>query len=185
MKPFIRTYTGKEINPLDVKLDEICIEDIAHGLSLCNRFAGQTKRPISVAQHSVYVTRLCSKSPREIQLQALLHDAPEAILGDITKWLKQTPPMEEFRKIEHDLEKRIFYKFGCPHCMRLEVEEADRIMVYFEGIKGFGPDFVINHPNYHIPTKEEIEKIGPWGFWSWRQSEELFLYEFRRLTNGQ
>jgi len=177
MKPIIRTFTGKEINPFEIRLGEICIDDIAHGLALCNRFAGQTRYPISVAQHSVYCSRLCGGS-----LQALLHDASEAYLGDVTKWVKQTPEMAQFRIIEHNLEKLIFQKFGCEYDIKSEVEEADRIMVRFEGLQGFGSSFFINHPNYPLLTKRDTQRIGSWKFINWRKAEEMFLNCYRELT---
>ena len=178
----ITTYTGKELDLFHLKKSDICIEDIAHALALCNRFAGHTKKPISVAQHSVYTSRLCINSRIEIQLQALLHDGAEAYIGDVTKWIKQTPPFEMFRSIEHDIEKLIFNVFGCPHGMRQEVELADRIMVCFEGKKGFGNSFKIDHPDYPELTIDELARIGKWGFWTWRQAEESFLDHFRMLT---
>src|SRR5580765_2644929 len=86
MKPLILTFSGKHVNPLNLRPEDIDIVDIAHALACCNRFAGHCRRPINVAQHSVYVSRLCDDTGFE--RQALLHDASEAYLGDITKWLK-------------------------------------------------------------------------------------------------
>src|SRR4051812_2148358 len=103
MAPLILTYTGKHVNPFDLKPDDICIEDIAHALALCNRFAGHTKRPMSVAQHSVYVSRLCPN----YRLAGLLHDASEAYLGDVTKWVKSTHEFEAYREAEDRIQYQI------------------------------------------------------------------------------
>src|SRR5262245_23008551 len=98
MTPYIYTRSGDRLNPLDPDPKLVDVNDLAHSLALCNRFAGHTAEPISVAQHSVYVARLVQSwriaagaalgSPvAQVQaqpwavLQALLHDAAEAYLG--------------------------------------------------------------------------------------------------------
>jgi hypothetical protein len=186
LNPVIHTFTGKEVNPLNVHLDDICIEDIAHALACTNRFCGHTRVPISVAQHSVYVSRFVQSEGQlhhqRAPLQGLLHDAAEAYLGDVTKWLKHSKPMKTFREAEDRLQCVIYEKFGLPWTMFLEVEWADRVMVRFEGMKGFGKSFKINHPNYPPLTKAEIEAVGKWSPWSWKQSEEAFLAQYRTLT---
>ena len=177
--PWQLTYTGKIINPLDLKPEDICIEDIAHHLSLVNRFAGATAKPISVAQHSVYVSRLCDDTPH--RLQALLHDATEAYLGDMVKWLK--PSMPAYTKAEERAEQVIFEKFGCPGPIHENVWRADRVMVMFEASKGFGKmwssSFLQNYPGFEGITEEEQKRIGAWAAWPWRASEEAFLVRFR------
>ena len=179
MRPFIHTFTGRDINPFEMKLSDIDILDIAHGLACSNRFNGQVKRPISIAQHSVYVARLCSDSPYE--LQGLLHDGAEAFVGDVVKWIKATPEFITFRGIEDSIQKLIFKKFNCPLKLGRSVELSDRIMVRFEGKKGFGNSFKIDHPDYPELTVDELTRIGKWGFWTWRQAEESFLDHFRML----
>lgn len=179
MKCVIRTFTGKEVNPLDLQPDDICIEDIAHALACCNRFAGHARRPISVAQHSVNVSRLCTGTGHE--LQGLLHDGAEAFLGDITKWLKSTPELKGFRDAEDRAQRAIFERFGCCWTLAPEVEMADRIMVRYEGSQGF-TNFRIDHPDYPPLTEEEIASIGAWAPWTWRGAEDVFLTTFRLLT---
>jgi len=180
MRCVISTFTGKEVNPLDLRSEDICIEDIAHALACCNRFAGHTQRPITVAQHSVYVSRLCVGT--SFELQGLLHDAAEAYLGDVTKWLKATPEMRAYREVEDRTQHVIYNTFQCPATVSDEVEWADRVMVRFEGGKGF-KNFTIDHPNYPPLTATEIDAVGAWGFWSWRQAEEAFLLRFREIAN--
>lgn len=67
------------------ELKDINIEDIAWSLSNINRFNGHLQIQISVARHSLEVSELV---PEELQLAALLHDAPEAYLGDVTRPVK-------------------------------------------------------------------------------------------------
>ena len=135
------------------------------------------KKPISVAQHSIYVARLCEGHGCE--LQGLLHDAAEAYIGDITKWLKRTEAMTAFRHLEADIQRTIFKKFKCDTIQHKMVSKADKIMVRFEGMKGFDKNFKIDHPHYPNLTEQEIENVGKWGFWRWRESERLFLDHFR------
>lgn len=170
----IRTFTGKVVNPLHLRSEDICIEDIAHALALCNRFAGHTIAPISVAQHSVYVAKLSGS------LQGLLHDASEAYLGDVTKWLKHTPQMKAFREAEEYTQALIYQKFHCSHYLTWAVEAADRLMVHFEGKQGFGSEFEIKHPDYPPLTDEDLHRIQPWEFVSWQIAQQMFLQAFKK-----
>lgn len=76
---WIQTFTGKRFDLLNPTIDMICIEDIAHHLSIENRWHGATKFPISVGYHSVLVAEFVRP---EIKLEALLHDAAEAYYKD-------------------------------------------------------------------------------------------------------
>lgn len=120
-RPVIRTYTGHWFNPLEPKTSDINISDIAHALACCARFAGHLARPVWVAQHCVFVAHLCKHLPLEIQLQALLHDAAEAYLGDITKWVKHDPGMKFYRDAEDRLQQIIFEVYGVPSRMHHDV----------------------------------------------------------------
>ena len=84
------TYTGNMFYSLDPRPEEICLEDIAHGLAHQCRFNGMTSAFYSIAQHSVFVSHLADS---EWALSGLLHDAAEAYLGDIIAPLK-TPEHE-------------------------------------------------------------------------------------------
>lgn len=184
--PWIMTYTGRIVNPLDLKPEEICIEDIAHGLALVNRFAGHTAKPISVAQHSVYVSRLVDGTP--FTMQGLLHDASEAYLGDVTKWVKADAAFAVYRVAEALIQRLIYEKFKCTHKMSAEVARADRVMVMHEAVQGFGkawPEHLNTRPGYDPITPKEMEKLGKWAPWPWRVSEESFLVRYRRCLEDQ
>jgi len=84
--PCIATYSGKMVNLLNPEPADVCIEDIAHSLSLINRYTGHTKRPYSVATHSI----LAMEHWRDVDaLAALLHDSAEAYIGDVSSPFKQ------------------------------------------------------------------------------------------------
>ena len=177
MTPHLTTFTGRIVNPLDLKPKDINIRDIAHALALCNRFAGHTRLPISVAQHSVFVSRLL---PPEQALQGLLHDASEAYLGDVTKWLKESDEFAAYRIAEERVQSQIFEYFGCPTVISADVWNADKLMVRYEAMRS---GLSIHHPNYPVPTAEEQERVGKWDFWQWEMSEDVFLYTYRVIEN--
>ena len=95
------------------------IEDIAHGLANICRYAGQCRRFYSVAEHSLLV----SETAVGLELEALLHDAAEAFMGDITRPLKQMLP--EYTKIEKNVEAAVLRKFGLNSPLPPGVKEAD------------------------------------------------------------
>ncbi len=92
---------GKKVWPLDPRPHDIDIEEIAHALSHICRFGGHCREFYSVAQHSVNVLNVVAmeiskidedyglKWGRDLCLAALLHDAPEAYLGDVVRPLKR------------------------------------------------------------------------------------------------
>ena len=95
------------------------IEDIAHGLSNICRYSGQCNGFYSVAEHSLLV----SETVIGFELEALMHDAAEAFLGDITRPLKQMLP--DYKRIEGEVERAIFSRFGIQTPIPREVKQAD------------------------------------------------------------
>jgi hypothetical protein len=182
-RPVIRTFTGKELNPLDIQPEDIDIIDIAHALSCVPRFAGHTRRPIYIAQHCVYVAKLCQYIAYPVPLKALLHDAAEAYLGDMTKWLKESPEMLPYREAERRAQDAIDTYFRVPTGGHKTIEWADRVMVRFEGRHhfGFGSSFAIDHPNYPPLTEDELLAVGDWYPWSPMKAEIEFLDLFTKL----
>lgn len=75
------TRSGRMVDLLNVKPEDIDLEDIAHALAHTNRFTGHARRPYSVAEHSINVARFL---PEPIKIYGLLHDAHEAYIGDIS-----------------------------------------------------------------------------------------------------
>ena len=176
----ITTYTNKTIDLSNFSIMDVCIEDIAHSLALINRFNGHSAFPISVAQHSVYVSRL---SDPGWELQGLLHDGAEAYIGDITKWLKQTPAMAEYRKWEDKIHAAIMHHFGCNQNLHESVKHADEMMVRYEARRSFGLEFDFGGMANRYPpiTEEERKRIGVWEPMEWSQAEQFFLDEFGKV----
>jgi len=125
--PVILTASGDYFSFTDFNSSPIRITDIAHALSNVCRFGGHCHEFYSVAQHSVLVSLLV---PEEHALQALLHDATEAYLGDMVKPLKEIMP--QFQQIENDLEVAIFRRFGLPEKMHHSIKQADLVMLATE-----------------------------------------------------
>lgn len=105
--PYVSTFLGNRFFLTNPRIDDVAIEDIAHGLAYQCRFNGQTRVFYSVAQHSLMVMSLV---PEKLQFSALLHDAAEAYLGDMVKPLKNLFP--EFSVIEARVMAIIGHRFG-------------------------------------------------------------------------
>ena len=132
----IRTFTGKTIDILNIKENDICIEDIAHSLSMQCRFQGHTNIHYSVASHSLYVSdyidMLCTlhKSKmkkfnyKQIILTGLLHDASEAYIIDLPSPIKTLMP--QYKKIENNIMKVISKKYDIIHPLPYPVKFADK-----------------------------------------------------------
>lgn len=126
---YIRLHSGRKFDFMDIKNAPILIEDIAHALANTCRYGGHCPQFYSVAQHSVLVSH---RVPREYRLQALLHDASEAYLGDVVKPLKNLLP--DYQEIEKKLEREIFKRFGVPATMAQCVKDADAVLLMEEQI---------------------------------------------------
>lgn len=101
--------------------------DIAYALARICRFNGHTRDHYSVAQHSLHVAELV---PPEHRLVALLHDAAEAYIGDLSSPLKAMLPA--YRAIEARIWSVICQRFGIPEEMPECVKQADLIMLATE-----------------------------------------------------
>lgn len=120
MNSVILLQSGVRFNLADPDPDLINIEDIAHALAYIPRFNGQTRVPYSVASHSLYCSHVVSDRHA---LQALMHDAAEAYVGDMTSPLKRLLP--EFKKIEDRIQAAICRKYEIPFRLHEEVKWAD------------------------------------------------------------
>lgn len=180
-EPWLTTFTGKKVNPFKLLPEDISIEDIAHHLATLNRWCGALHEPISIAQHAWHVSKLCEDTGHE--LIGLNHDNAEAYFGDMTKWVKHSLKMTEYRRAEHDAHIVICKALGIQTFITQIVEDADKLMIGIEGsfgIKGWRP-----FPGYRLPTEDELEKSRFDGSWDWRTAERRFLdrYEVLKLRS--
>jgi uncharacterized protein len=152
------TYTGRQVKPLAITGDMIDILDIAHALSRINRFNGHLSGTMSVAEHSVNVSRLCVDS--SMKLTGLLHDAPETYLGDIIRPLKMLPHMSFYKEAEARIWTVMAAKFGLYDPMPRAVKVADNTVLEMELAQ----------------RHDSLLGLAP------EDAELLFLQEYVRLT---
>jgi hypothetical protein len=112
--------SGRRFWPLDPRPSDIFIEDIAHALGNICRFGGHSDRFYSVAQHSLLVESFVEEP---FKRSALLHDAPEAFIGDMIRPLKYSIP--QYREIENNLWRVIAEKFGLHLHLDHSIKDAD------------------------------------------------------------
>ena len=134
MNDHITTYSNIHFTPLSPKPEEICIQDIAHALSLMTRANGHFPRFYSVGQHCIHCceeARARGRSERE-QLACLLHDASEAYLADITLPVKKH--LDAYREVEQRLQDHIFRKYlgELTETEQKLWKELDDVLLYYE-----------------------------------------------------
>ncbi|MEX1661273.1 hypothetical protein AB4874_06360 [Thioclava sp. 15-R06ZXC-3] len=124
-----RMLSGRRLDLLDPTPVDIEVEDIAHGLAFVARWNGQTfgDWPYSVAEHSLLVeqifTRQNPKSDPRWQLAALLHDAPEYVLGDMISPVKAAIG-EGYGELDTRLVAAVHIRFGLPAALPVKIKRA-------------------------------------------------------------
>jgi len=146
-----RMLSGRRLDLLDPTAVDIEIEDIAHGLAFVARWNGQTLGdwPYSVAEHSLLVeeifTRLYPTAPVKWQLAALLHDAPEYVIGDMISPVKAAIG-PDYGELDARLAAAIHIRFGLPAALpvavKKQIKRADNVSAWLEAtqIAGFSKD---------------------------------------------
>jgi uncharacterized protein len=146
-----RMLSGRRLDLLDPSPLDIEIEDIAHGLARVARWNGQTKgdHAFSVAQHCVVVEALFShlfpSASRADRLAALLHDAPEYVVGDMISPFKAALGYD-YKAFENRLLSAIHLRFSLPPAAPValveQIKAADKISAYLEAtqLAGFSVD---------------------------------------------
>lgn len=127
---WIQTFTGRQVWPLDPRVGDFEIRDIAHALSNICRYTGHCSKFYSVAQHSVHVAEYVASHDRTLALTALLHDASEAYLSDMARPIKHQ--FEQYLILEKRLEEVIAEQFGLVFPYPPVVKEADDILLNTE-----------------------------------------------------
>ncbi len=139
--------SGRRLDLLDPHAIDIEIDDIALGLSRVARWNGQTTgdHGFSVAQHCLIVEEICAHIEPAItiphRLMAVLHDAPEYVIGDMISPFKAALGLD-YKRFEAHLEQAIHLRFGLPALMpqalKKLIKQADHACAYFEATQLVG-----------------------------------------------
>jgi uncharacterized protein len=186
-----RMLSGRRLDLLDPSPLDIEIADIAHGLARVARWNGQTSGThiFSVAQHTLLVEAVMrEESPRiddKLRLAALLHDAPEYVIGDMISPFKAVIGAS-YKSVEKRLLGAIHIRFGLPAeldpAIERQIKAADRGAAYLEAtcLAGFtkaeAKRLFGNDPG--LPAGVQNDYLTPW---SAGKAEKRFLTRFETL----
>ena len=133
--------SGRRLDLLDPTPMDIEVEDIAHGLAFVARWNGQTRGDFaySVAEHSLLVeaifTRMNPGIAARWRLAAVLHDAPEYVIGDMISPFKAVVG-GGYKTVERRLEAAVHLRFGLPAAtpatLKAKIKKADQVAAFFE-----------------------------------------------------
>lgn len=138
-----RMLSGRRLDLLDPTPMDIEVEDIAHGLAFVARWNGQTHGdwPYSVAEHSLLVEQIYGRlgdPPAKWRLAALLHDAPEYVIGDMISPVKAAVG-PGYGELDLRLTAAVHLRFGLPAALPLAVKKAikvaDKISAWLEAVQ--------------------------------------------------
>jgi len=166
---WIQTFTGRKFLPLEPRVEDIDIRDIAHSLALLSRFNGHCRRFYSVADHAVRVSRAV---PPAHARWGLLHDAGEAYLSDLPRPVKRECTW--FNEVEDRLLRVVAEAFCLGWPMPPEVRVADDRLLVTEARDLLGPPpepWGVSAD----PLPDPIEPLDPMA------AERAFLDRFREL----
>ncbi len=185
-----RMLSGRRLDLLDPSPLDVEIEDIAHGLSRVARWNGQTSGAwsFSVAQHCLLVEDLVGRfkagAPRPLRLAALLHDAPEYVIGDLITPFKAAVGLD-YKELETRLLRAIHLRFGLPASFPATaqklIKRADRAAAYLEAtqLAGFAEAEAgrfFGKPRALAP--KHLKALAPGA------AKACYLRRFANLTHG-
>jgi len=187
-----RMLSGRRLDLADPSPFDIEIGDIAHGLARVARWNGQTSgaHAFSVAQHSVLVEQIAGLLDPALssagRMAALLHDAPEYVVGDMISPFKALVG-GEYKVVEARLQAAIHVRFGLPADRAAgltdAIKSADRVAAYFEATElagfttGEAEKFFGRPRGVHMAQLE----LEPW---STAEAQRRFLERFTDLAGA-
>ena len=186
-----RMLSGRRLDLLDPSPLDIEIADIAHGLARVARWNGQTSGAhiFSVAQHTLLVEAVMrANNPRidtQLRLAALLHDAPEYVIGDMISPFKAVLG-GNYKAVEKRLLAAIHIRFGLPPQLSAEIERqiknADRGAAYLEAteLAGFAEAEAkrLFGRDPGLPEATRRDYLTPWNA---AKAEKRYLARFQAL----
>ena len=185
-----RMLSGRRLDLLDPSPVDVEIEDIAHGLARVARWNGQTLGPLpfNVAQHSLIVEEFCSILkpgwPAKWRLAALLHDAPEFVIGDMISPFKAQLG-GQYKKIESGLMQAVHLRFGLPPHLPQTVERlikrADHASAYYEAVQLAGFDETEARKFFGTPKGVPHQKLK---VMTALQAQNAYMTRFENLSKS-
>ena len=185
-----RMLSGRRLDLLDPSPLDIEIEDIAHGLARVARWNGQTHGAhiFSVAQHTLLVEAVMrAQSPRidrRVRLAAMLHDAPEYVIGDMISPFKAVIG-DSYKDVEHRILGAILLRYGLPAKpsagLAALVKKADRASAYFEATALAGFELGEAHKIFGRPDFRPRGIDGLLEPIPSNEAEQRFLARFRAI----
>ena len=186
-----RMLSGRRLDLLDPSPLDVEIADIAHGLARVARWNGQTHGThiFSVAQHTLLVEAVMrAKTPRvdvRVRLAALLHDAPEYVIGDMISPFKAVLG-GDYKAVEKRLLAAIHLRFGLPpvlaDAVTQQIKDADRGAAYLEAteLAGFAPAEAkrLFGRDPGLPPATRQDYLTPW---TAAKAAKRFLARFKTL----
>ena len=188
-----RMLSGRRLDLLDPSPFDIEISDIAHGLARLARWNGQTKGPhaFTVAQHCIVAEAIASALKPNLnakfRLAALLHDAPEYVVGDLISPFKAVMGTS-YKSFEDRIQRAIHIRFGLPPLLppgvAQTIKKADKLAAYYEATQlagfsvtdakvCFGDPFALS-----IPLPESVVHLEPM---ETSAAQAAFLQRFEAL----
>lgn len=180
---FIRMNSGNKFRYDDIASNTFNLHDFAHNLAKLHRFLGAPDEDYNVAQHSCLVSDyLLAHTAPHIAFYGLIHDFPEAVIGDVVtpqkRWMLSLG--FDFEKHMHDpVDKLVHNKIGMPYPLpadiRSLVDDADFVLYQAEGrnlVKGFAGSPL---PQHAPPYNHKIT------VWSRKESYRQLIARFNRL----
>ncbi len=186
---WIQTHTGRLFDLLAPTPEMVCVEDVAHALSQICRYTGHTRTHYSVAQHCVLASIVVADElgRPDAALAALLHDAAEAYVGDVSAPLKAAMrtvercrgiyvPRTAYGEIEERVQAAVQRALGRPHALEVDdvVKRADLMLLAAESTVLLGPP----PREWHLPEAPARIEIVPWPA---EVAERMFLEAYEKL----
>lgn len=164
----IRTFTGRYIDPMQVRWSDVCIEDVAHHLACINRYTGAAPQPYNVADHSLLVAALAKAAgePWPVVFACQMHDSGEYLFNDLASPVKRHGSLQFYKRREHETTRMIMAGFGIDPDLLAVVKKYDEAAFHMEVRSWWGG------------TREVVPL-------PWDESERRFLNLFNTLRRLQ
>jgi uncharacterized protein len=188
-----RMLSGRRLDLLDPSPLDVEIEDIAHGLARVARWNGQTNgsHAFSVAQHSLLVeavfSRMDTGATAAAKLAALLHDAPEYVIGDMISPFKAVVG-GGYKDVEKRLQAAINLRFSLPaetqSGLLKMIKQADTVAAYFEATRlaGFAESEAVKFFGRPRGFSADMFDLAPLPA---LKAQQKFLQRFHALDTGR